>query len=101
LGSAHSRAAARSLLAARRASEDELRFRVVSVVDGRPVNLDGLAEGLRAARLRLDAEEGTASIPANEGGQDSSGGSWEECLAERIRRARERVGWAQAPDSTL
>ena len=53
LGSPQSRAAARSLLDARKASEeDELRFQVVSILDGKPVNLDGLAERIREARAR-------------------------------------------------
>jgi len=91
LGSAQSRAAARALLAAREREEDGLRFVVRSVVDGKPVNLDGLAERLRAARRRIDAEEGTASTPANEGGQDYGGEGRADCLEERIRRAWERV----------
>jgi hypothetical protein len=100
VGSAQSRAAARAMLVARREAEKGgIRFVVRSIVDGSPVNLDGLADRLRAARLRLDIEEGTASIQANESGQERSGGSWEECLAERIRKARERVERAQGPDS--
>lgn len=44
LGSPQSRAAARSLLDARKASaEDELDFQVVSILDGKPVNLDSSA----------------------------------------------------------
>jgi hypothetical protein len=53
LRSPHSRAAARSLIAARNAGEEDgLRFQVVSIVDGKPVNLDGLAEQMREARVR-------------------------------------------------
>ena len=56
LGSPQSRAAARSLLEARKASkEDELHFQVVSIVDGSPVNFDGLAEAIRAGRMKNQA----------------------------------------------
>jgi hypothetical protein len=44
LGSMQSRAAARSLMVARKANEEEFRVQCYSVVDGRPVNLDGLAD---------------------------------------------------------
>lgn len=91
LGSVQSRAAARALLVARRANEEQLRFRVVSVLDGKPVNLDGLAERLRAARMRLDAEEGISPLPAIDGGQATGAGRRTDCLEERMRRARERV----------
>ena len=50
LVSAQSRAAARAMLEVRQESEGGLRFQVVSVVDGKPVHLDGLAE--RAARAQ-------------------------------------------------
>lgn len=101
LGSAQSRAAARSLLAARKASdEDEIRFQVVSILDGKPVNLDGLAERLRAARLKDQAGGSLGSLPASQGGQNSGGERRADCLAERIRRARERVAGAQALDNT-
>jgi hypothetical protein len=44
LGTRQSRAAARALLEARKLSEDDgLRFQVVSIVDGSPVNFDELA----------------------------------------------------------
>jgi hypothetical protein len=53
LGSLQSRAATRSLIAARKAcEEDGLRFQVVSIVDGKPVNLGGLAEQMGEARVR-------------------------------------------------
>ena len=56
LGSPESRAAARAMLVARKASEEhELRFQAVSILDGSPVNLDGLAEIIRAARMRIRA----------------------------------------------
>jgi len=44
------------MLVARKASEEhELRFQAVSILDGSPVNLDGLAEIIRAARMRIRA----------------------------------------------
>src|SRR5580704_2406583 len=49
LGSAQSRAAWRSLLAAGKAGEDGIRFRRCSIINGEPVNFDGLAERLRGA----------------------------------------------------
>jgi hypothetical protein len=89
------------LLAARKASdEDEIRFQVVSILDGKPVNLDGLAERLRAARLKDQAGGSLGSLPASQGGQNSGGERRADCLAERIRRARERVAGAQALDNT-
>lgn len=99
LGSAQSRAAARALLVARESGK--ARYQAVSTLNGKPVYLDGLADSLRAARLKLHAEEGTASFPAAGSGQDSRGGRWADCLEERIRRARERVARAQAPDAIL
>jgi hypothetical protein len=91
LGSALSRAAARSLVAARKSSEEEFRVQTVSILDGRPVNLDGLAERLSAARLRPHAEEDTAASPTGMGGQDSNKEGGANCLEERLRRARERL----------
>ena len=52
LGSAHSRAAARAALVARRVSE--MRFQCCSIIDGKPLNFDGLAERIRAARKEQD-----------------------------------------------
>jgi hypothetical protein len=53
LGSAQSRAAARAMLARRKATEEDgLRFQVVSVVDGSRVNFDELTERIREARGR-------------------------------------------------
>jgi hypothetical protein len=100
LGSAESRAAARAILEARKASEDELRFEVRSIVDGERINLDGLAETIRAARIRIDAGGEQAALPTIEDGQDFSRGRQADCLAERIRRARERVERMQGRDST-
>lgn len=53
LGSPQSRAAARAMLEARRS--DKLRFQAVSILDGSMVNLDGLAEAIRGARMRNQA----------------------------------------------
>ena len=91
LGSAQSRAAARSLLAARKASEgDEVRFEVRSIVDGTRINFDGLAEQLREARLKSYSEGSSPSLPACEGGQESNGRRLADSLSERIGKARER-----------
>jgi hypothetical protein len=88
LGSAQSRAAARSLLAARKTSEgDELRFEVRSIVDGARINFDGLAEAIRTARTRSDAEESSSVLPACEGNEERLTDS----LSEIIRKARERA----------
>jgi hypothetical protein len=89
------------MLAARKASEDGQRFRVVYREDGSVVEIRGLAEQLKAARMRNEAGEISAPPPVIMGGQNRSGGRWEECLEERMRRGRERVARAQAQDSTL
>ena len=102
LGSALSRAAARSLLAARRASEDEQGFQVVSrsILDGSRINFEGLAERLNAARRAIEAQESPGSHPAIDPVRESEG-TWEERLGERIRKARERVAkWKDGQDST-
>jgi hypothetical protein len=101
LGSAQSRAAARALLTARKASEeDEICLQTGSILDGKPVNFNGLAETIRAARRR----EQDAELPASDAGEDSgenhSEVTWEERLAERIRKARERVAREQALDNS-
>src|ERR1019366_8359648 len=74
LGSAQSRAAARTLLEARKGSEGGFCVVVRSIGDGSVVNFDGLAETIRAARMRIDAGGEQVALPASEGGQDSSGG---------------------------
>jgi len=85
LGSAQSRAAARSLLAARKRSEA-----------GKPGNLEGLAETIREVRMR----HRTGANPALVGGQESIGRA--DCLSERIKRARERVAkWKHGLVTTL
>ena len=85
LGSQQSRVAARSLLVARKADDDESSG-----------NLDGLAERIRAERLRCQTGNMSASLPI-EGGQRSNGGRSADCLSERIRKARERVRRALGP----
>jgi hypothetical protein len=53
LGSLQSRAAARSLIAARQKSEqDGLRFQTVSVLDGKRADLTGLADKINEARRK-------------------------------------------------
>jgi hypothetical protein len=95
LGSWQSRAAARAMLVARKA--DELRFEAVSILDGSRLNLDGLAEALRAARMRNRAGELPAALPATGG---SDGRRRADCLSERIARARERARRMQDPETT-
>jgi hypothetical protein len=74
LGSRQSRAAARAMLVARIASEkDELSFQVVSIVDGSRVNFDGLAERIRAVRMKDHGEGLPASLPS-EGGKEHDAG---------------------------
>jgi hypothetical protein len=98
LGSALSRAAARSLAMARRESEDQLRFQVVSIVDGSRVNLDGLAEQIRENRTRTDAAKLAVPQIASEVRLDCNGERRADCLVMRIRMAREGVGWAESPE---
>jgi hypothetical protein len=99
LGSALSRAAARAMLAARMSSEDnEQGVEVVRGAKGSVVEIRGLGEAIRAARDR--AEGKLAAARTIEGSQDYSRGGQADCLAERIRRARERVERMQGWDST-
>jgi hypothetical protein len=66
LGSPQSRAAARALLVARKASEeDELYFEAVSILDGSRL-IDGSAETIREARMKNRAGVLPASLPATE-----------------------------------
>jgi hypothetical protein len=102
LGSAQSRAAARSLLAARKASEeDETRFQCCSIMDGKPVNFDGLAETIRLARMRDHTGELPALNSEEDGCEDHSEGIWGERLRERMRMARERVASAQGLEARV
>jgi hypothetical protein len=88
------------MLVAREANE-ELRFQVVSIVDGKPVNLDGLADQIRAARIEDLTGGFAASLPTRQAGHDFSRGRQADCLSERIRRAaRERVERMQGRDNT-
>ena len=81
LGSPQSRAAARSLLSKREASE----------VDEPQRSLQGLAEHIRVARMRLQGSELPVSLAARETRQRSNGGGSPACLSERIKKARERA----------
>jgi hypothetical protein len=101
LGSAQSRAAARSLLEARKASEDEQGFEIItkSIVDGKRVNFDGIAETIRAARMRDQSGELPGPDAKEYDGEDHSEGAWGDRLAERMKRARERVVQARGPET--
>lgn len=89
LGSQQSRGAARSLLVARKADENKS-----------PSNLEGLAERMRAVRMRCQTGRLSSALLTIEGGQELNGGRGADCLAERIRRARERVRRARGPATT-
>lgn len=93
LGSALSRAAARSLLVSR--ESEEVRYQAVSILDGKPVNLSGLADVIRAGRMKCRDGESPDMLPAIEGGQYRGEERRPDCLAERIRLARERVARAR------
>jgi hypothetical protein len=97
LGSVQSRAAARAMLEARDANKEEFSVQSYSVVDGKPVDFDGLAETIRAARMRIDVGGEQGALPANEGGQDFDRGMQADCLRERMRRAEERLARARGP----
>ena len=100
LGSAQSRAAARALLVARKADEAEQGFQVVYRSDGSVSEIRGLAEVVRASRMKGQAGEFPVSLPVIEGGKDYRGGGQSNCLRERIKMARERVARMQSQDST-
>lgn len=87
LRSPQSRAAARSLLVMREANDK----------DESPGNLIGLAEAIRAARMKDRAGKFPASLPAIEGGQEWGGGGRADWLSERVRMTRERGTRAQSP----
>lgn len=86
VGSPLSRAAARSLVAARKQSEEA-------------ASLPGLAETIRAARIKIQTGEFPTSFPANVGDPASTREGNTDCLAERIRQARKRAGWTQGPQT--
>jgi hypothetical protein len=69
LGSAQSRAAARAMLTG--AECGELRFQVVSVVDGSRVNLDGLAEVIHAGRMRAAAALSGVDVARRQAGEEA------------------------------
>jgi hypothetical protein len=83
---------------ARKENEEQLCFQVVSIVDGKRVNLDGLAEQIRAARMKNGAGEPAASQPANVSGHDDNQRRCTNPLEERIRRAKERAARLDSPD---
>ena len=94
LGSALSRAAARALLVSR--ESEEVRYQAAaSILDGKPVNLSGLADVIRAGRMKCRDGESPDMLPAIEGGRDRGEERRPDCLAERIRLARERVARAR------
>jgi hypothetical protein len=53
LRSSQSRAAARTLVEARNAREEGIHFQVVSILDGKPINLEGLAERIAGRRVLI------------------------------------------------
>jgi hypothetical protein len=80
---------------------EEVRFQAVSILNGKPVNLSGLAERIGAVQMKREAGELTVSVPETKGGPNHIGKGGLTCLAERIRLARERVAKARDLDSTL
>ena len=72
LGSTLSRAAARALLETRKTSSEEFRVQCYSVLDGKPVGLDGLAERIRAARMEDQAGGWPVLPPTGEDDHDAS-----------------------------
>ena len=86
LGSPCSRAAARSLLAARKRSEAA-------------ANLPSLAETIHAARMKIQTGEFPTSFLANGGSTESTREGSTDCLRDRITQARKRAGLAQGPQT--
>jgi hypothetical protein len=86
VGSAQSRAAARRLADARTRSES----------DGK---LGWLADRIRAARMKARTGEMCDSLSAIDGWHGSNGERRPDCLLERIRKARERVGRTFSPET--
>jgi hypothetical protein len=89
------------MLTARKTSVEagELRFVTRSILDGRPVDLDGLAERLNAAFNRNDAGDSSTAQTASESRSVLGVLSHEERLAERLKRAEERMGWTENPET--
>jgi hypothetical protein len=63
-------------------------------VDGERVNLDGLAETIRAGRMRIDARVEHAAIPVSERGQDLGRGAGR--LLSRAHQEGKRAGGMDA-----
>ena len=83
------------MLVARKASEEiEFGVKVVYRADGSIAEIRGLAERIRAARMKDQAGEFPASLPAIEGGRNESVRGRTDWLPERVRTARERVARA-------
>jgi len=69
-------------------------------LDRSVISFDGLAQQIAAARK--DQAGGSAtSLPAIEGGQDCGREGQADCLAERIKLARERLARMQGQESML
>lgn len=101
IGSAQSRAAARALLVARYAKDrEEAGLKVIYQEGGSVREIRGLADALNAARMAHETGESSEFLSQSEPSQNYIRGGHEECLAERIRRARERVARMQTPDDT-
>ena len=82
VGSVQSRAAARSMLMARRSSEeDEQSFEVVYGAKGSVVEIRGLADAISATRLQDRAEGERAAARPIEGGRDDDCGGGTDCFA--------------------
>jgi hypothetical protein len=82
------------MLVSRRECEESFRVQCYSVVDGSPVTFDGLAEAIRAALMKSEAGGMSETLPASER-QRECGTGGTDCLAERMRRAEERVARAR------
>jgi hypothetical protein len=76
---------------------EEVRFQVVSILEGKAVFLDGMMERLRAARERLEAEESPTLLHASEGDQDSSEGGRADCLEEKHEKGSVAAGAEARP----
>lgn len=85
------------MLSARR--EDEQGIEVIYGAKGSVVEIQGLGDAIRVARLRSQGEGVPALVRTS---ADEQGcGKGVDCLAERIRKARERVARAQGQELML
>jgi hypothetical protein len=101
LGSGQSRAAARSLLEARKASEESKSgVKVVDREDGSVAETRGLADAIRAGRMRIQSGECPPPFHTSVGGEENRREGRADCLSERIRRAKERLRRAQGLEAT-